>query len=415
MIMKNLYILKECISCSENGIGTYIKQLILCLSDLDISINILAFNSDREAFGIEQKDNICYYHFPSFPNKDMNSNYLIIDKFLRLYIPDSSLNFFLFNNSPNSSLMKIIRESHPLSRQIYVIHDMGWTSYLSGDWSLYLRLLKHREEKTVSQQYDNMWQSFREEVKMCTYADRVLVLSEDTYNLLAGHYPIQKEKLVLIPNVLVKKYERWPKAKRKKMKASMLLQADEKILLYVGRMTELKGAFVYIEAFKEIVKKYPSCRLVMVGTIPDVEYALKKCSPVSTRIHFTGLISSDELEKWYQIADVGIFPSYTEQCSYVGLEMMAHGLPVVASDGFGVRCMFNEKNAEIAKIGNRSSMKGFMKELIRCTVKVVSRLDERKKKGMTCTYAKDNRYSLDTHKALYKACFCFVDPIKNCM
>lgn len=407
--MKNLYILKECISCSQNGIGTYIKQLIHCLSEEDISVNILAFNSDREVFEIEQKENIGYYHFPPFPNKDLNSNYLIIDKFLRLYIPDSSLNIFLFNNSPTSSLMKIIRRSHPLSRQIYAVHDMAWTSYLSGDLSLYLRLLKQREEKEVSRQYANMWQSFNEEVKMCTYADRVLVLSEDTYNLLAGHYPLQKDKLVLIPNALAKKYERWPKAKRKKMKADMLLEADEKIVLYVGRMTELKGVFVYLEAFKEIVKKYPSCRLVMVGAVPDWEYVQEKCWPVSTRIHFTGLISPDELEKWYQIADMGIFPSYTEQCSYVGLEMMAHGLPVVASDGFGVRCMFNEQNAEIAKIGDRSSTKEYKKELIRCTVETLAGLDEKKKKALSFTSANDDRYAINAHKALYKACFYLED------
>lgn len=402
--MKHLYILKECVTSARNGLGTYIRQLLVCLSGSDISVGILAFNSDREAFCMEENEGVCYYYFPPFPDKEINRHYRTIDKFLRLYIPDSADNFFLFNNSPCSFLMQALRESHPLSRQGYVIHDMGWTVYLFGDVKRYAGILKHREEKTIAERYGNLLQSFEEEVNMCASADRVVVLSEDTYALLAGHYPVGKDKLVLIPNVLLKNYERWPEAKRKAAKAELLLDADEKILLYVGRVTEQKGIFVYLEAFEDIVKTYPSCRLVLAGDVPDWEETLKKCGPVSVRVHFTGRIAADELEKWYQIADVGIFPSYTEQCSYVGLEMMAHGLPVVASDGFGVRCMFTEKNARIARAGKRPSVKGYKKELVRCTLEILASLDEGTGGNLRVPARPDDRYAVEKHRALYKKC-----------
>lgn len=379
--MKHLYIVKECISSSTNGIGTYINQLILCLADLDISIALLAFNSDREAFSIEKRENIDYYHFPELPSRDINRNHLIIDKFLRLYIKDTSNNFFLFNGSPCSSLMETVRKSHPLSKQIYVIHDMAWTTYLFGNLNQYLWILKHREQKNISERYIHLLDAWEEEIKMCTYADRILSLSEDTYSLLSNHYPIQKDKLMLIPNRLLKKYRIWTKAKKEKIKEKMLLEKNEKILLYVGRMTDQKGIYVYIEAFKEIVKKYPACRLVIVGDIHSWDEVQEKCHTISTHIHFTGHLPSEELEKWYQIADIGIFPFYTEQCSYVGLEMMVHGLPVVASDGFGVRCMFTNGNAKIAKIGKRNSTKGYKKELIRATMEILSTTEENKKKN----------------------------------
>ena len=107
--MKYLYIVNECISSSKNGIGTYIKQLIHCLSDCNISIGILNFNSDQKTFCIEKKENICYYYFPQLINTSSNNNSLIIDKFLRLYVADSLNNFFLFNYSPSSLLMKTIQ------------------------------------------------------------------------------------------------------------------------------------------------------------------------------------------------------------------------------------------------------------------------------------------------------------------
>ena len=70
------------------------------------------------------------------------------------------------------------------------------------------------------------------------------------------------------------------------------------------------------------------------------------------------------LYQWYQMADIALFPSFHEECGYVGIEMMMHGLPVVASDGFGVRCMFHDGiNARIAKIRNRKKPREFENNL----------------------------------------------------
>ena len=56
-------------------------------------------------------------------------------------------------------------------------------------------------------------------------------------------------------------------------------------------------------------------------------------------LHYIGYLQKNELEKWYQLVDIGVLPSYSEQCSYTGIEMMMYSLPIVASDGFGVRIM----------------------------------------------------------------------------
>lgn len=403
--MKQLFIFKECIGSSNNGVGTYIKQLILLLSDFDVSINILCFNSKSDFFSIEKKENITYFYFPSFNDKRINSHALIIEKFFRLYIRDSVNNIFLFNYSPSSLLMKTIRKSHPLSMQIYVIHDMGWTTHLFGDVQKYICILKQYKEKKISRKHSAVLDSFLEEIEMCRHADRIISLSEDTFNLLTNYYPIQKDKLFLIPNVLIQTVRPYSTLKKKNFKEKKLFRSDEKIILYVGRMVAQKGIFVYIEAFKEIVKEYPHCKLVIVGPPVDFNNMLKKCYPILTHIHFTGLISFDELKKWYEIADMGILPSYTEQCSFVGLEMMAHKIPIIASDGFGVRCMFNEQNAKIARIGNRSSIKYFKNELIKSTVEILSLLNNKNKDTITEDIVIPNTSNIVKVKLLYKNCF----------
>ena len=180
MIMKHLYITNDHETSSGNGIGTYIRQLIACLSDADITIGMLVFNSGKDVFDIEEIDGIRHFHFPSFQTKSIQDHSRIIDKFLRLYIPDSPDNIFLINYSPCSLLMKMIRTSHPLSKQIYVIHDMAWTLHLFGDVDRYIRILKQKDRKYVVERYAYLLETYREEVEMCRYADRVVC------NLLFG-------------------------------------------------------------------------------------------------------------------------------------------------------------------------------------------------------------------------------------
>ena len=64
------------------------------------------------------------------------------------------------------------------------------------------------------------------------------------------------------------------------------------------------------------------------------------------------------------MSDIGVISSYYEQCTYVGIEMMMHKLPVVASDGFGIKNMFQANvNAEVAPIGNRERGEEYIQHL----------------------------------------------------
>lgn len=95
--------------------------------------------------------------------------------------------------------------------------------------------------------------------------------------------------------------------------------------------------------------------------------------------------------------------SYTEQCSYVGLEMMSHGLPVIASDGFGVRCMFrNEINAVTACIGDRTSDNEYVRNIVNA-VKELADDDELKiQLALKAQKILEQRYSIKIMKANYK-------------
>ena len=85
--------------------------------------------------------------------------------------------------------------------------------------------------------------------------------------------------------------------------------------------------------------------------------------------------------------------------------MIAHRLPVVASDGFGVRCMFQKQEyVRVAHIGNINKADGFRDELVMATLLLLHSLDERGGMNMDVTYPNKN-YLTDKVKNLYLMLF----------
>ena len=310
-------------------------------------------------------------HFPAFKNGFL-ANSKIIEKFFRLYITDSPDNIFMLNHSPCEDLLKAIKNAFPLSKVFFTIHDLGWTSSLSGDFDKLKQIISKETSKRIKAQYQSVIDYFHEEQRMYDIADKVICLSNDTYQFLQEVYLLDKSKILLITNGLTDTHIPLSQAKKQRLKIKMGIPPDEKILLVVGRTTPVKGVYSLLNAFTNVVKRYTNCRLVIAGRISDPDSILKLSKQVATKVSYTGLLNKKDLTRWYQIADIGLIPSLSEQCSYAGIEMMMHGLPVVASNGFGVRNMFREGvNAKIAETGNRKK-KAFENNLTTAILELLS-------------------------------------------
>lgn len=98
-------------------------------------------------------------------------------------------------------------------------------------------------------------------------------------------------------------------------------------VVYVGRITLLKGVHKLLEAFAAWPQK--NARLKLVGaTFPDIQPWLAKADE---RVSVLGSVPRNQLKKAYQAADLAVFPSLNDSFGMVGLEAMACGLPLVAS------------------------------------------------------------------------------------
>lgn len=353
--MKNIYIIDEHQTSKRNGVGTFVKELIYCLQQLNVNICLISFNADIEEFNLTEKENrIKYMYFPPFP--DIFPNYYnTIEKFFRLYIEDSSENIFFFNHFPCNHLMKTIKQSHPLSKLLFVIHDQGWTTMLKGDDKKLEKIISKREEEDVKSQYKAIIDRFDADKKTYSTADGLISLCDDTYRLIKDIYKMSYN-LYMITNGCRDRCD-YPVSKQEKLdvKEKLNIDKEEKVLIYTGRLSKAKGTDVLIKSFCKIAQEMPKVRLILTGASTDKEYyhhLFNMSRGVTSKISFPGHILNADLNDWYKAADIGIFPSYVEQCSYSGIEMMMYGLPIVASDGYGVRSMFIDGvNAKIANIG----------------------------------------------------------------
>ena len=116
---------------------------------------------------------------------------------------------------------------------------------------------------------------------------------------------------------------------------------------------EAKGFDNLLLAFEKLSKNNSRLRLIVAGEIFRLNEFAQITKYSATRITYLGLIAKEQLQKWYNIADFGLLPSYTEQCSYTGIEMMAQKLLIVTTNGNGLSDMFTDKiNAIVCPISD---------------------------------------------------------------
>lgn len=104
-------------------------------------------------------------------------------------------------------------------------------------------------------------------------------------------------------------------------------------LLAVGRFDDpRKNVSMLLRAFERIYEHHQDRLLVIVGKKPAnfvlAPFALK---PFFKNVFFTGYVSPQELERWYQQASVMLISSYQEGLGIVGLEALSYGIPVVST------------------------------------------------------------------------------------
>lgn len=338
--MKNkIFIFNEICPGGNYGIKTYIEQLSSCFHKMkDFEIHIVNLRSNANEFTLNHESNAIIYEIPreKYWKKSQDVYYRNVLFLLNPHITNCSENiFFQINYFEHKPLIDYLKIYFPKGKIVFTLHYLDWSFILQGNTSRFRRIINGKKENYSKNSAEyQVIHLFNRDKALFNSVDIIICLSKYAKSLLINNYEISDDKIELIYNGVSESIEN-KKSTKKALRRKYAFDQNEKLILYVGRLDRTKGGKELIQAFQFLLKKLPKSRLIVIGSGKENIYfeGSKGCW---NKITFTGQIKREVVYEFYQMADVGVLPSFTEQCSYVVIEMMMHGLPVVGTTSTGL-------------------------------------------------------------------------------
>ena len=196
------------------------------------------------------------------------------------------------------------------------------------------RILAKRPKK---RDYDeqNIVKDVKENTKMIAKCDKFVCIARHSIESFTSICRIDTKKIVLINNALKDCYIPVDEEQKRILKHKYYIQEGVPLLIFAGRLDEVKGIAFLIQAFRKVLKTYSNTRLLIAGD-GNFNRWLKEAKDIWSQITFTGRIEKEALYELYHIADMGIVSSLHEEFGFVAIEMMMNQLPVIVSDTGGL-------------------------------------------------------------------------------
>uniref|UniRef100_UPI00315A2F34 glycosyltransferase family 4 protein n=1 Tax=Ruegeria sp. ANG-S4 TaxID=1577904 RepID=UPI00315A2F34 len=117
-----------------------------------------------------------------------------------------------------------------------------------------------------------------------------------------------------------------------------------KNVLFIGRLSAVKGAPLLLETFAKVLRDHPAAQLTIVGDGDD-RAALEEHARVlglKEAVRFLGYCNQTEVADLLRQSDILVLPSFAEGVPVVLMEAMASRIPVIASQVAGVPELVND-------------------------------------------------------------------------
>lgn len=162
----------------------------------------------------------------------------------------------------------------------------------------------------------------------------LIVPSRKIYNFFKRKYDVNKTINIIGTGIDIDRFkkENFDKEEILKLKEKYKIEKDDFIIGSVSRLAKEKSIDRLIITFKDILKKIPKAKLLIVGDGPDKEELMKlaKTIKVDGSVIFTGKVDIEKVQIYYQLMDIFVTFSTTETQGLTVLEAMASSIPVLA-------------------------------------------------------------------------------------
>ena len=245
-----------------------------------------------------------------------------------------------FSGEYNAGLLSEIRNYSIVSQLIArdtefdIIHAHDWLAYPAGIAAkkmtgkpLVVHVHATEFDRSGSEVNPKVYAIEREGMEI---ADKIITVSNFTKKTVVEKYFIPEEKVTTIYNAV--------EPISKKNATTIKKQLNEKIVTFLGRITQQKGPEYFIEAASLVLKKMNNVRFVMAGSGDMMNAMIARTAElgISDHFHFTGFLEGDEVYQMFELSDVFVMPSVSEPFGIVPLEAMQSKVPVIISNQSGV-------------------------------------------------------------------------------
>lgn len=143
-------------------------------------------------------------------------------------------------------------------------------------------------------------------------------------------YGTTKDIQIIYNGIETKKY-RFNADVRRKLREQYQIK-DEKVIGYFSRFVPGKNHQFLIDVFKEVLKKSKDVKLLLIGDGELKETIITQLEREQLVENAILLPFQKQIQDFYNMLDVFVFPSENEGFGLIGIEAQANGLPIVMSD-----------------------------------------------------------------------------------
>jgi glycosyltransferase involved in cell wall biosynthesis len=163
-------------------------------------------------------------------------------------------------------------------------------------------------------------------------AMKIIAVSYLTKNLVTHHYGINADKVEVVYNAIETNGNGAFDEEQYK------IHKDEKIVLFLGRITMQKGPEYFLAAAKKVLEVMDNVKFVMAGSGDMIRRTIEMAASmgIGHKVLFTGFLRGSDVEKVFKMADLYVMPSVSEPFGIAPLEAMSHDVPVIISKQSGV-------------------------------------------------------------------------------
>ncbi len=215
-----------------------------------------------------------------------------------------------------------------------VIHAHDWMTYPAA-----LAVAAATRKPLVIQVHSTEFDRSGENVNQQVYeiertgmhcADKVICVSHLTRNIVASRYGVALSKLAVVYNAV-----EIPAGTDWQMPP---IRQNEKIVLFLGRVTMQKGPEYFLRAARKVVDKFKEVRFILAGSGDMMARCVQEVADLKLGRHvtFTGFLRGDDVAKVFSMADLYVMPSVSEPFGIAPLEALSHNVPVIISKQSGV-------------------------------------------------------------------------------